>query len=66
MHEGRLPALLRVYVSEQVTTRDQAARYLASALPVAAGLVHSRLRHRVPDRPADELAAELTSLAVVL
>ena len=51
---------------EQVTTRDQAAQYLASALPVAAGLVHSRLRRRAPDWPADELAAELTSLTAVL
>jgi hypothetical protein len=57
---------VRIYLPDEVTTRDQAAEYLASALPAAAGLVHSRLRRRAPDWPADDLAAELTGLAAIL
>lgn len=39
---------------------------LAGALPDAAGLVRDRLRSRAPEWPADDLAAELTSLAGTL
>jgi hypothetical protein len=57
---------VRIYLPDEVTTRDQAAEYLASALPAAAGLVRSRLQRRAPEWPAGDLAAELAGLAAIL
>jgi hypothetical protein len=41
----------------------EAGAFLAAALSEAAGLVADRLRRRAPDWPADDLTAELISLA---
>ena len=57
---------VRIYVPDEVSGRDQAAAFLASALSADAGLVRDRLRRRAPEWPADELAAELISLAGTL
>jgi hypothetical protein len=54
---------VRIYVPDDVASRDQAEAFLAGALSDAAGLVRDRLRRRAPEWPADNLAAELTSLA---
>jgi hypothetical protein len=53
---------VRIYVPDQITTREQAVRFFAGVLPEAARLVRDRLRRRAPDWPADDLAAELVGL----
>jgi hypothetical protein len=54
---------VRIYVPDEVTTQEQAERFLAVALLEAAGLVRNRLHRRAPAWPADDLAAELARLA---
>jgi hypothetical protein len=67
-HIGRKSRSLwvRIYVPDEIAAREQAAQFLAGALPEAAGLVRSRLRRRAPDWPADDLAAEFAGLAGIL
>ena len=57
---------VKIYVPDEIMTREQAAEFLVGALPEAAGLVRSRLHRRAPDWPADDLAAELAGLAEML
>jgi hypothetical protein len=39
---------VKIYVPDEITMQEQAAQFLAGALPGAAGLVRSRLRRRAP------------------
>jgi hypothetical protein len=57
---------VRIYVPDDICAEDQAAAFLAGALSEAAALVADRLRRRAPEWPADDLAAELISLAGAL
>src|SRR5437016_13404615 len=49
---------VRIYVPDEITTREQAVGLVAGALHEAARLVRDRLRRRAPHWPADDLAAE--------
>jgi hypothetical protein len=53
----------RIYVPDEITTREQALGFFEGVLPEAARLVRDRLRRRAPGWPADDLAAELAGLA---
>lgn len=54
---------VRIYVPDEITTREQAVRFFEGVLPEAARLVRDRLQRRAPGWPADDLAAELAGLA---
>jgi hypothetical protein len=54
---------VRIYVPDEIMTREQAIVFFAGAFHEAAGLVRDRLRRRASRWPADDLAAELAGLA---